>query len=494
MPSASAASGTIRRRILLDDSQDSADLVKTLTGRTTPDARSMAASVFQSEECARLITTSKSGHREVWTDPSPSDETAVPAPILLRIKSFRMCTASYMRKTGLETGSSEVANVYIDLSTNGVILNGHRLRKTAGIVMDGDEIQIPNSQKFKCVHVKKEPRERMNIFEPTPPQGTYKNLRVGAYTVMSHCLGSGSFASVHLAFDSLASRQVACKTIIARTNEKGEIQKIMKEVNILRGLKHPNISRVLDVDMNERNGWLHIFLELCTGGDLFSYISHRRLDEEEARYIMYQIFKGIEYLHDRSIAHRGEPENILLVSPGPYPRVQIADFGLARPKSYQETMTVCGTVGYLPPEGILALDNKELGYVGMPADCWSAGVIIYTILSGSHPFDYRRDDVYSCDYASDWQTQSCVSQFSQSSVVNERVIKARIVEGAVNFSHLWDDMPDGEPHFLLNSKILVEGLLIHDYTLRETVQGALRSRWFAKDELQQVYDERICRL
>lgn len=76
-----------------------------------------------------------------------------------------------------------------------------------------------------------------------------------------------------------------------------------------------------------------------------------------------------------------QPENILLFSPGPYPRVQIADFGLARSKAYQETLNVCGTVAYLPPEGILALDRKELGYVGMPADCWSAGVILYTILS-----------------------------------------------------------------------------------------------------------------
>jgi serine/threonine protein kinase len=46
-----------------------------------------------------------------------------------------------------------------------------------------------------------------------------------------------------------------------------------------------------------------------------------------------------------------QPENILLYNPGPYPRIQIADFGLAREKSYQETFNVCGTVAYLPPEG-----------------------------------------------------------------------------------------------------------------------------------------------
>lgn len=70
-----------------------------------------------------------------------------------------------------------------------------------------------------------------------------------------------------------------------------------------------------------------------------------------------------------------------MLSPGPYPCIQIADFGLARPRGYQETLNVCGTVSYLPPEGILALDHKHLGYVGMSADCWSAGVILFVMLS-----------------------------------------------------------------------------------------------------------------
>lgn len=76
-----------------------------------------------------------------------------------------------------------------------------------------------------------------------------------------------------------------------------------------------------------------------------------------------------------------QPENILLHSPGPYPRIQIADFGLARPRAYEETLHVCGTISYLPPEGVRALENKNLGYVGMPADCWSAGIVIFAMLT-----------------------------------------------------------------------------------------------------------------
>ncbi|EJD03702.1 kinase-like protein [Fomitiporia mediterranea MF3/22] len=274
-----------------------------------------------------------------------------------------------------------------DYSTNGVIINGRKLRRNAAIVMDGDEIQIPNSRVFKCIHTLKEPREHVNIFEQTPPQGVYKNLEIGYYTIMSHCLGSGSYASVHLAFDTLSSRQVACKTIITKSRRKEDMQKAKKEVNILRGLKHPNINGILDVEVNSQAGWLYAFLFLCTGGDLFTYTTRRyRLSEAEAKFITFQLFRAIEHLHDRSVSHRGMsiqicPENVLLYTPGPFPRVQIADFGLARARAYQETMTVCGTVSYLPPEGIMALDNRELGYVGMPADCWSVGLILFIMLS-----------------------------------------------------------------------------------------------------------------
>lgn len=78
------------------------------------------------------------------------------------------------------------------MSTNGIKLNGYKLRKAAAIVMDGDEIEIPFAKshtsklrratnltrsiltEFKCMHILKGPIERMDIFEPTPPQGAYK--------------------------------------------------------------------------------------------------------------------------------------------------------------------------------------------------------------------------------------------------------------------------------------------------------------------------------
>ncbi|KIJ65004.1 hypothetical protein HYDPIDRAFT_89141, partial [Hydnomerulius pinastri MD-312] len=265
-----------------------------------------------------------------------------------------------------------------DLSTNGVIVNGHKIRKTSAIIMHGDTIKIPASQTFQCVQKWRHlPAGRSS--QPSQPQ-SFKDL--GRYLITSHCLGTGSYATVHLALDTSAHRQVACKII--KRKDGSDLKKEMKEATLLMNLHHPNINRVYAVDSDP--SFLYIMLQLSTGGDLFTYITtHARhhLCEGEAKYITFQVLKGLEYLHDKMISHRGKrfPENILLLSPGSYPTVQIADFGLARPKAYQETLHVCGTISYLPPEGVRALEDPKKGYVGMPADCWSVGVVLFAMIT-----------------------------------------------------------------------------------------------------------------
>lgn len=158
----------------------------------------------------------------------------------------------------------------------------------------------------------------------------------------SQCLGTGSFATVHLALDPAKHRQVACKTI--RTKRDHEVGQVMKEVRILMTLKHvspspssfdvrpsslplsptsmkstiPKKTKSLCVLRNSpclackliHEIHSHIFLQLCTGGDLFTYITHtsetgKWICEAEAKYIMYQLLLGLKYLHDKLISHRG---------------------------------------------------------------------------------------------------------------------------------------------------------------------------------------------
>ena len=153
---------------------------------------------------------------------------------------------------------------------NGIILNGHKIRKASVILMDGDIIEIPSSQSTFLSHLgcpqylilrynsvqmrsylertawKREhiwPYAVKSSFLQSQTDSFYRRRyiltspkQIGRYTVTSHCLGSGSFATVHLALDTVEHRQVACKMI--RTRKEESMSKVWKEVRILMALNH----------------------------------------------------------------------------------------------------------------------------------------------------------------------------------------------------------------------------------------------------------------
>ncbi|KAI0803328.1 kinase-like domain-containing protein [Irpex lacteus] len=353
--------------------------------QATPGRTQSAVEASESSICAKLLTT-VDGRKEVLL-------LSIDKPLVIgrnpAICSYvihdTIVSGVHCKIYAIQSSQGGIMVSCQDLSSNGLLLNGMRIRKTCVLLRDSDTLQI-GSRHFRCVHIVKNEEQRLHFFDPTPrPDSPSKTKVLGQYLLTNHCLGSGSFATVHLGLDTTyrSSKQVACKII--KKKKDTNMDKMMKEVRILKGLNHPGITRAFDVHDDET--FLYIFLQLCTGGDLFSYIVHHkdpesRLNEGETKYIMYQLLLGLKYLHEKHISHRGvKPENVLLYAPGQYPRIQLADFGLARHKSYQETFNVCGTVSYLPPEGILALENKDLTYIGMPADCWSAGLMLYIMLS-----------------------------------------------------------------------------------------------------------------
>ncbi|KAF8213251.1 kinase-like domain-containing protein [Mycena galopus ATCC 62051] len=396
--------------------------------------------------CAKLVTINK-GRKEAVILKLNRPATIGRNPQCDYVISGGCVSAVHCVLSAVRSQNGGVIVSCQDSSRNGILLNGHRICKSVVILMHGDKLQLPNSATFTCQHVWKDRVDKLDLFDSTPPL-LARTMSIGKYLVTSQKLGSGSFATVHLALDASrpTRRQVACKTI--RKKKGCDMRQVFKEISILNGLEHPNINRIYDTEEDDQ--FMFIFLQLCTGGDLFTYVTayaekESHLCEAEAKFIMYQILIGLHYLHSRMISHRDlKPENILLYAPGPYPRIVIADFGLARPRAYQETLNVCGTVSYLPPEGILALDQEHLKYTGMPSDCWSSGVILYIMLSGCHPFD--NDTIF--DSSSDWLSHvqsSHTSQVSRNYDRNEARLKSKIIEGEMEFKPCpWNRLLDGQ--------------------------------------------------
>ena len=131
----------------------------------------------------------------------------------------------------------------------------------------------------------------------------------------------------------------------------------------------------------------YLVLEYVEGGELFNYIQTRgRLSEREAMRIFRQIIAALSYCHSFHICHRDlKPENILLDRAG---NVKLVDFGMAALQpANQWLQTSCGSPHYACPEVI-----QQQPYRGDLADVWSAGVVLYAMISGGLPFSSMAAD------------------------------------------------------------------------------------------------------
>ncbi|KAH7367655.1 kinase-like domain-containing protein [Plectosphaerella cucumerina] len=230
--------------------------------------------------------------------------------------------------------------------------------------------------------------------------------------VLLEKMGDGAFSNVYRARDTEGQYgEVGIKVV--RKYEMNSMQRsnILKEVQIMRQLDHPNIIKL--IDFAESRQYYYIILELAQGGELFHQIVRLTyFSEELSRHVIVQVAKALEYLHEeRGVVHRDiKPENILfnptafVPSKNPKPRqpgdedkvdegefihgvgaggigqIKIADFGLSKIVWDNQTMTPCGTVGYTAPEIV-----KDERY-SKSVDMWALGCVLYTLLCGFPPF------------------------------------------------------------------------------------------------------------
>ncbi|KAK7116700.1 hypothetical protein V1264_002333 [Littorina saxatilis] len=196
-------------------------------------------------------------------------------------------------------------------------------------------------------------------------------------------IGSGHFAVVRRCTHRKTGQAFAAKFIRKRRGggRKGaKMEEIVKEINILRCIDHPNVISLHEVYDTKME--VILVLELVSGGELFEYISEKEaLSEEEASSFIKQILEGVKHLHDNKIVHLDlKPENIMLLNHNST-NIKLIDFGLARRLTDQEDMrAMMGTAEFIAPE-VVSYEPLSLA-----TDMWSIGVITYILLSGSSPF------------------------------------------------------------------------------------------------------------
>ncbi|XP_074805330.1 serine/threonine-protein kinase MARK1 isoform X4 [Natator depressus] len=232
----------------------------------------------------------------------------------------------------------------------------------------------PHVQPTKSSSRQNIPRCRNSITstnEEHPHIGNYRLLKT---------IGKGNFAKVKLARHVLTGREVAVKIIDKTQLNPTSLQKLFREVRIMKILNHPSIVKLFEVIETEKT--LYLVMEYASGGEVFDYlVAHGRMKEKEARAKFRQIVSAVQYCHQKCIVHRDlKAENLLLDADM---NIKIADFGFSNEFTIGNKLdTFCGSPPYAAPE---LFQGKK--YDGPEVDVWSLGVILYTLVSGSLPFD-----------------------------------------------------------------------------------------------------------
>ncbi|KAK3039701.1 hypothetical protein RJ639_027042 [Escallonia herrerae] len=205
-------------------------------------------------------------------------------------------------------------------------------------------------------------------------------------------LGRGQFGVTFLCTENSTGNLYACKSILKRKLvSKNDKEDIKREIQIMQHLSgQPNIVEFKGSYEDRQS--VHLVMELCAGGELFDrIIAQGHYSERAAATICRQIVRVVHVCHFMGVVHRDlKPENFLLSSKGEGAMLKATDFGLSvyieEGKVYRD---IVGSAYYVAPEVLRRSYGKEI-------DIWSAGVILYILLSGVPPFWAGKDKNSIC--------------------------------------------------------------------------------------------------
>ncbi|OMJ72145.1 hypothetical protein SteCoe_29483 [Stentor coeruleus] len=237
-----------------------------------------------------------------------------------------------------------------------------------------------------------------------------KTTDINADYVISKEIGSGAFGKVFLAEDRKSLSLRAVKVI--QKIRVQDFQTFVNEIEILKKLDHPNIVNIIESYENERI--CYIVLEHCRGGELFDrLIKLNHFTEIQAALIMKQLLSAMIYIHNNNICHRDlKPENCLYITEDENSELKIIDFGFSVQAKEEDLFhDLTGTLYYIAPEMISGSYTKVV-------DCWSLGVILYVLLSGTPPFNGKDNNeilmnVYNGSYTFRPKTFKSVSDYAK---------------------------------------------------------------------------------
>jgi tetratricopeptide (TPR) repeat protein len=219
-------------------------------------------------------------------------------------------------------------------------------------------------------------------FPPPAPEGTLPE--VPGYEILDE-LGRGGMGVVYRARQCALKRLVALKMILAGCYASPLLRtRFRTEAEAVARLQHPNVVQIYEV--GEHDGRTFLALEYVSGGDLLGKIAETPQPEREAAHLVEALARAVHCAHRHGILHRDlKPHNVLLTTDG---TPKITDFGLAKILDADshagptQSESLIGTPCYMAPEQAAGAAKQ----IGVPADVYSLGAILYEMLTGRPPF------------------------------------------------------------------------------------------------------------
>lgn len=221
---------------------------------------------------------------------------------------------------------------------------------------------------------------------------------IGAY-VIEEQIGRGGMGTVWRAHraDGLIKRPVAIKLPYAALFVEGMAQRFVLERDILAQLTHPNIAHLYDAGTTE-NGQPFLALEYVQGVSLTEYCNTQQQDIRQRLQLALQMLEAVRYAHSHLVIHRDlKPSNILVTSEG---QLRLLDFGIAKllpSHAARAAMTEFGVRALTPDYAAPELISN--GAITTATDVYSAGVVIYELLTGTRPYRLQRSSLAALEEA-----------------------------------------------------------------------------------------------